>query len=54
MGSSQLQGTPWYYEYYKGNGTNNSKNHTIKTHSKISNKKKALCVEIGSTIIIKS
>lgn len=26
MGRSQLQGTPWHYEYNKGNGTNNSKN----------------------------
>lgn len=110
MGRSQMQGTPWHYEYNKGNGTNNSKNcafntgnrcackispnhnsqcvgklncdefergsrrvstiknktqkqlnqksvsnnHFIKTHSKISNKKKTPCVEIGSTITIKS
>lgn len=26
MGRSQLQGTPWHYEYNKGNCTNNSKN----------------------------
>lgn len=26
MGRSQLQGTPWHYEYNKGNGINNSKN----------------------------
>lgn len=26
MGRSQLQGTPWHYEFNKGNGINNSKN----------------------------
>lgn len=26
MGRSQLQGTPWHYEYNKGTGINNSKN----------------------------
>jgi len=31
MGRSQLQGTPWHYEYNKGNGTNNSKNCAFNT-----------------------
>ncbi len=113
MGRSQLQGTPWHYEYNKGNGTNNSKNCAFNTGnrcackispnhnsqcvgklncdefergsgrvpnaknssqkyygqktkptyfvkaqsnkpSKTQNKKKPLCVEIGSVITIKS
>lgn len=110
MGRSQLQGTPWHYEYNKGSGTINSKNcayntgnkcacraslnhnspcvgklnceefergsgrvstiksktrkqqnqksvsnnHSIKNHSKIPNKRKVLCVEIGCTITIES
>lgn len=109
MGRSQLQGTPWHYEFNKGSGVNNSKNcafntgnrcackispnhnskcvgklnceefergnggvltvknktkkqqpmsynHPMKTQANISNKnkKKALCVEIGSMITIKS
>lgn len=31
MGRSQLQGTPWHYEYSKGNGINNSKNCAFNT-----------------------
>ncbi len=31
MGRSQLQGTPWHYEYNKGNGINNSKNCAFNT-----------------------
>ena len=31
MGRSQLQGTPWHYEYTKGNGVNNSKNCAFNT-----------------------
>lgn len=31
MGRSQLQGTPWHYEYNKGSGENNSKNCAFNT-----------------------
>lgn len=34
MGRSQLQGTPWHYEYNKGNGINNSKNCAYNTGEK--------------------
>lgn len=34
MGRSQLQGTPWHYEYNKGTGTNNSKNCAFNTGSR--------------------
>lgn len=31
MGRSELQGTPWHYEYTKGKGINNSKNCAFNT-----------------------
>lgn len=34
MGRSQLQGTPWHYEYNKGTGANNSKNCAYNTGEK--------------------
>ena len=48
MGRSQLQGTPWHYEYTKGNGTNNSKNCAFNTGDrcacKISSNHNRTCV----------
>lgn len=48
MGRSQLQGTPWHYEYNKGSGKNNSKNCAFNTGNrcacKISSNYNSPCV----------